>query len=117
MQEIIYTKEERAVHRERKAQIRGCAESSVVLYLKAQGSKCAVAPEIEAACNLKVGVVGRNNGVALAVVVIVIDEEGSVSPVILMETLQSGVEVLSAKVVESLESGLRNLVAKEDLIL
>ena len=53
-------------------------ETAVVFQLQGERSQLGARPEIQAACNLEIGVVGRDYGVAVLVVVIVIDKEEGV---------------------------------------
>jgi len=99
VQEVIDTEEEVLVY----------SHKAVILYLKAQGSKCGVAPEIEAAGNLHVAAAGSLvHTVIVLGVVIVVDEEEGVAPGVSVETLESGGEVtpVLTEVIEGLEVGL-----------
>ena len=97
MQEVVDTEEEVLVY----------SHEAVVFHLKAQGCKCGVSPEIEAAGNFHVASAGSLvYTVAVFLIVIVIDEEEGVAPIVTVESFQSCGEMVSSKIVEGLKVGL-----------
>ncbi len=84
------------------------AYATIVLYLKAERSKCRIVPEVEATCNLHVAAA---YGVVLfaidaSTIEVVIDEEEGVTPAVIVETLKRSSNVLAVKIIECLEVGL-----------
>ena len=111
---FTYTSEESAVHREGAVidsggavQVTPGTKSAVIFQLEAERSQGGFTPEVQTTGNLEIGIIRRNDRVPVFVVVIVIDEEECVSPVVLVESFQGRGEVLTAEVVKSLEIGLR----------
>ncbi len=100
MQEIVDTEEECAVDAETQSQ------AAVVLIVEAEGGYGAVLPEIKATGDFEVASAGGDDRAVELVVVVVVDEEEGVAPVVLVETLEGRGEVLATEVVESLEVGL-----------
>ena len=114
VQEPVHAKEEGAVYRESAishagdaVQVAPGAEAAVVFDLEAQRREGRVAPEVQAAGDLEVRVVRGDYPVPVLVVVVVVDEEEGVAPVVLVETFQRGGEMFTAEVVKGLEVGLR----------
>ena len=106
VQEPVDAGEERAVHGEGAHHIAEGAETAVVLHLEAERCETGVTPEVQAARNLEVSVARRDNLVSILVVVVIVDEEEGVTPLVGMETFKGRGEVLATKIVESLEVGL-----------
>ena len=99
VQEVIQAEEEVLVY----------PHEAVVLYLEAERSESAVLPEVQAACNLHVASARRLvYALGVLVVVIIINEEEGVAPLVSIETLEGGGEVstILSEIVESLEVGL-----------
>ena len=101
MHEVVDAEEECAVDTEAESQ------TAVVLVLEAEGAQGAVLPEVQAAGDLEVRTAGRDDlSAGVLVVVVVVDEEEGVAPIVSVKTLEGRGEVLATEVVEGLEVGL-----------
>ena len=84
--------------------------TAVVLYMDAERSEFAVLPEVKATGNLEIASVRRHILIfGVLLVVIVVDEEESVTPFVSVETLESSGNVLTVttEVLKDLEVSLR----------
>lgn len=83
--------------------------TAVVFYMKAQGSEGRIMPEIQTTGDFHVAAAGEifRSGLIPAVEIIINEEEG-VTPLVIVESLESGREMVTVlpEIVESLEIGL-----------